>query len=66
MSDPLIVQTKPARNVVFSLPAPEEPASCEVFDRTGRVPVLPLCDHAARFLPRALGTLGAFEAARSG
>jgi predicted N-formylglutamate amidohydrolase len=62
MSDPLIAQPKAVRTVDCSLLAPEEPAPYEVFNRTGRASVLLLCDHATRFLPRALGTLGLSEA----
>ncbi len=42
--------------------APEAPAAYEVFNGSGRAPLLLLCDHATRFLPRAFGTLGLSEA----
>jgi predicted N-formylglutamate amidohydrolase len=42
--------------------APEEPGPYEVRNQAGRAPVLFLCDHATRFVPRALGDLGLSEA----
>ncbi|MFQ5775078.1 MAG: N-formylglutamate amidohydrolase [Kiloniellaceae bacterium] len=45
-----------------SLLAAEEPAPYELYNEAGRAPVLLLCDHASRRLPRALGTLGLSEA----
>ena len=42
--------------------APDEPAPFEVHNQSGGAPVLLLCDHAARFVPRALKNLGLSEA----
>ena len=41
---------------------PDEPAPYEGFNADGAAPLLLVCDHAARFLPRRLGTLGLSEA----
>jgi predicted N-formylglutamate amidohydrolase len=38
--------------------APDEPPSAELFNEGGNAPVLLLCDHAGRRVPRALGGLG--------
>jgi predicted N-formylglutamate amidohydrolase len=62
MSDPAIRAATPLGNPTRSLLAPEEPAPYEVFNGSGRAPVLLLCDHATCFLPRAFGTLGLSEA----
>jgi predicted N-formylglutamate amidohydrolase len=62
MTDPVIRAASPRGNQAGSLLAPEEPAAYEAFNGSGRAPVLLLCDHATRFLPRALGTLGLSEA----
>ncbi len=62
MSDPVIRDSASGGREARSLLASGEPAPYEVFNRTGRAPVLLLCDHATRFLPRALGTLGLSEA----
>ncbi len=62
MSDPVIRQASHDGNRVRSLLAPEAPAAYEVFNGSGRAPLLLLCDHATRFLPRAFGTLGLSEA----
>jgi len=43
--------------------APDEPRPFELFNGAGRAPLLLLCDHATRFIPRALGRLGLDEAA---
>ena len=43
--------------------APDEPRPFELFNRAGKAPLLLLCDHATRFIPRALGRLGLDEAA---
>jgi len=43
--------------------APDEPRPFELVNGAGRAPLLLLCDHATRFIPRALGRLGLDEAA---
>ena len=43
--------------------APDEPRPFELFNGAGAAPVLLLCDHATRFIPRALKSLGLDEAA---
>ena len=42
--------------------APGEPPPYESFNPDGTAPLLLVCDHASRFLPRRLGTLGLSEA----
>ena len=42
--------------------APDEPRPFEVYNEAGAAPVLLVCDHASRFVPRALGGLGLGEA----
>lgn len=42
--------------------APDEPRPHELFNGGGRAPLLLLCDHATRFIPRALQGLGLDEA----
>lgn len=42
--------------------APGEPAPFEVHNEAGGAPILLLCDHAARFVPRGLDNLGLSEA----
>jgi predicted N-formylglutamate amidohydrolase len=42
--------------------APDEPLPFEVYNGAGATPVLLVCDHASRFVPRALGDLGLGEA----
>jgi len=44
------------------LRAADEPPPFEVYNETGAAAVLLVCDHASRFLPRALGGLGLSEA----
>ena len=44
------------------LHAADEPAPFEVFNEGGRAPIVLLCDHASRFVPRALDNLGLSEA----
>ncbi len=61
MSDSVIRDPASGGRETRSLLAPGEPAPYEVFNQAGRAPVLLLCDHATRFLPRALGTLGLSE-----
>ena len=41
--------------------AEDEPRPFELFHPAGKAPVLLLCDHATRFIPRALGSLGLDE-----
>lgn len=43
--------------------APDEPRPYELFNGAGKAPLLLLCDHATRFIPRALRGLGLDEAA---
>ena len=43
--------------------APDEPRPFELFNGAGQAPLLLLCDHATRFIPRALKSLGLDEAA---
>lgn len=72
MSDPLIASptgappasTEPggARAGGEMLLAPDEPAPYEAFNPAGTAPLLLVCDHATRYLPRRLGTLGLSEA----
>ena len=45
-----------------SLLAEDEPRPFELFQGEGRAPVLLICDHATRFIPRALASLGLDEA----
>ncbi len=45
-----------------ALLAADEPAPFEVYNETGAAPVLLVCDHASRFIPRALAGLGLSEA----
>ncbi len=45
--------------------APDEPRPFELVNPGGRAPVLLVCDHATRFIPRALDSLGLDEAALS-
>ena len=42
--------------------ADESPPPFEVYNEIGATPVLLVCDHASRFIPRALGGLGLSEA----
>jgi predicted N-formylglutamate amidohydrolase len=51
-----------APNGVRSLLAVDEPAPFEVYNDIGAAPVLLVCDHASRFIPRALAGLGLSEA----
>ncbi|MFQ6017131.1 MAG: N-formylglutamate amidohydrolase [Kiloniellaceae bacterium] len=48
-----------------TLLAPDEPAPFTLVNPAGKTPLLLFCDHATRFLPRALGTLGLTEAVLS-
>ncbi|NIA69113.1 N-formylglutamate amidohydrolase [Pelagibius litoralis] len=51
-----------AQSAETGLLAEDEPRPFELFNAAGRAPVLLLCDHATRFIPRALGGLGLDEA----
>ncbi|MHA1152624.1 MAG: N-formylglutamate amidohydrolase [Alphaproteobacteria bacterium] len=72
MSDPLIASPTdappaPAESGGVQAGEPpllgsDEPASHEGFNPDGTAPLLLVCDHATRFLPRRLGTLGLSEA----
>lgn len=52
-------------NIPFSngtlLLAEDEPGPFEVFNESGTIPVLLICDHASRYIPRALDGLGLGE-----
>ena len=53
----------PAQSGHAGLLAPEEPAPIRIVNAGGKAPVLLVCDHASRFVPKALGgTLGLDEA----
>src|SRR5690606_24370182 len=41
--------------------APDEPRPFDLVNSGGKAPLLLLCDHATRFIPRALGRLGLDE-----
>jgi len=60
--DALTSTEKDTRDLGAGLLAPDEPAPYEVFNEAGSAPILLVCDHAAHFLPRAVGTLGLSEA----
>jgi predicted N-formylglutamate amidohydrolase len=45
--------------------APDEPDACVLVNAAARAPILLVCDHASRRIPRALGDLGLDEAERS-
>src|SRR4051812_43865122 len=45
-----------------ALLAPDEPAPFETLNPSGAAPVLLVCDHASRAVPRALGKLGLDDA----
>lgn len=62
MSEPMILAESQAGAQPEPLLAPDEPVPYELHNRTGRAPLLLLCDHATRFLPRALAALGLSEA----
>lgn len=62
MSDPMILTESEPGAVASPLLAPDEPEPYEIYNKAGRAPVLLLCDHATRFLPRALAGLGLSEA----
>jgi predicted N-formylglutamate amidohydrolase len=50
-----------AQDAAEPLLAPDEPPPFEVYNEAGAAPVLLVCDHASRFVPRALGGLGLGE-----
>jgi predicted N-formylglutamate amidohydrolase len=62
MSEALVRPEAAAGRAQTPLLAPDEPAPYETLNEGGAAPVLLVCDHAARFLPRAFGTLGLSEA----
>jgi predicted N-formylglutamate amidohydrolase len=47
---------------IRALLAADEAAPYELVNQAGKVPLILLCDHASRFIPRALGGLGLSEA----
>jgi len=51
-----------AQDAAEPLLAPDEPPPFEVYNEAGTAPVLLVCDHASRFVPRAMGGLGLGEA----
>ena len=51
-----------AEAVAEPLLAPDEPPPFEVYKEAGAAPLLLVCDHASRFVPRVLGNLGLEEA----
>ncbi len=53
---------KPEEARESGLLAPDEPRPFEILNAGGQAPVLLLCDHATRFIPRALKSLGLDEA----
>jgi len=53
---------KPEEARESGLLAPDEPRPFEILNAGGKAPVLLLCDHATRFIPRALKSLGLDEA----
>ena len=48
-----------------SLLGPEDPPPFSVFNANGKAPLLLLCDHASKAVPKALGDLGITEEERS-
>lgn len=68
-SDPKHAQEPPrpeppaaAQAPATSLLAPDEPAPYEIVNAAGAAPLVLLCDHASRFIPRALDNLGLGQA----
>ncbi len=59
----LEVEESAENDAPADLLAPDEPAPFEVRNVTGRAPVILICDHASRYVPRALNNLGLDEAA---
>lgn len=57
-----VTERSPTQGVETGLLAEDEPRPFELFNAAGRAPVLLLCDHATRFIPRALNSLGLDEA----
>lgn len=52
----------PSKDAPPGLLAEDEPRPFELFNAGASTPVLLICDHATRFIPRALGALGLDEA----
>jgi len=63
MSTLEITSGSPGEAQETGLLAPDEPRPFELLNGTGRTSLLLLCDHATRFVPRALRSLGLDEAA---
>lgn len=63
MSTLEITSASAAEGRKSALLAPDEPRPFELFNGAGRAPLLLVCDHATRFIPRALNGLGLDEAA---
>ncbi len=55
-------ERRPAKDAPPSLLAEDEPCPFELFNADATAPVLMICDHATRFIPRSLGALGLDEA----
>ena len=56
-------ELKSEQGALPGLLAPDEPAPVEIVNPEGKAPILLVCDHASRFVPRALGgNLGLDEA----
>jgi predicted N-formylglutamate amidohydrolase len=62
MSSVEITSRDPEEAQGTGLLAPDEPRPFEVFNSSGAAPLLLLCDHATRFIPRTLKSLGLDEA----
>jgi predicted N-formylglutamate amidohydrolase len=62
MSDALVRPEAGSASALAPPLAPDESPPFEIVNAEGRNPVLLVCDHATRFLPRAYGTLGLSEA----
>lgn len=63
MSTAEILNDPPENAPESGLLAPDEPCPHELFNGGGQAPLLLVCDHATRFIPRALQGLGLDEAA---
>lgn len=61
MTDTVILDEPAPRAPERGLLAPDEPGPVELYNQAGAAPVVVLCDHAAPFIPRALGSLGLSE-----
>lgn len=53
---------RPAETRIRPLLGPDDPPAATVLNPAGAAPVVLVCDHAARAIPRALGTLGLGDA----